>query len=305
MEKDFVLHKSYRCPHKVLMLAHAIGLGIYNPRGPVQMLTDEGSWKAIGYELEAGELKPNHQVTLFRPAENSPNDVTTIYSGEQKDFICKVFDDREEELNWIAKLIVKDIKEHDVSPEQILVISLDARRAKRYMTSLQAKLFSGKIHSTIPGFIDDSSAFAEPDKVTLATVNRAKGNEAPIVYILSMESLYDFAEEIGNRNRAFTAISRSKGWLRISGVGRQMQKVASEIDLVLADLPRLKFTFPDMEKIRRLDATETSRRRKIVRAAKEAANQLAKTDFEALEELDPKVRKELLKRLTEAGDEDQ
>jgi superfamily I DNA and RNA helicase len=248
MEKDFVLYKSYRCPHKVLMLAHAMGLGIHNPRGPVQMLTDEGSWKAIGYELEAGTLKPNSNITLFRPTENSPNNVTEIYSGDQKDFIHKVFDDREEELNWISKSISKDIREEGVSPEQILVISLDARRAKRYMMALQAKLFSTRIQSTIPGFIDDSSAFAEPDKVTLATVYRAKGNEAPIVYILSMESLYDFAEEIENRNRAFTAISRSKGWLRISGVGRQMQKVANEIDLVLADLPRLKFVFPDMEK---------------------------------------------------------
>jgi superfamily I DNA and RNA helicase len=47
MEKDFVLYKSYRCPHKVLMLAHALGLGLHNPRGPVQMLADEGSWRSI------------------------------------------------------------------------------------------------------------------------------------------------------------------------------------------------------------------------------------------------------------------
>jgi superfamily I DNA and RNA helicase len=173
------------------------------------------------------------------------------------------------------------------------------------MMALQAKLFSAKIQSTIPGFIDDSSAFAEPDKVTLATVYRAKGNEAPVVYILSMESLYDFAEEIENRNRAFTAISRSKGWVRITGTGRQMRKVANEIDLVLSDLPRFRFIFPDMEKIRRLDATETGRRRKVVRTAKEAARQLAKIDLEALQELDPKVRSELLRRLKEAGDEDQ
>ena len=304
MEKDFVLYKSYRCPHKVLMLAHALGLGLHNPRGPVQMLADEGSWKAIGYVLESGQLRPDNEVILFRPPENSPNNINEIYSGDQNEINCEVFDDREAELDWIARSIARDVKREDVPPEQILVISLDSRRAKKYMMALQAKLFSAKIQSTIPGFIDDSSAFAEPDKVTLATVYRAKGNEAPLVYILSMESLYDFAEEIENRNRAFTAISRSKGWVRITGTGRQMQKVAKEIDLVLSDLPRFRFIFPDMEKIRRLDATETGRRRKVVRTAKEAARQLAKIDLEALQELDPKVRNELLKRLKEAGDED-
>jgi superfamily I DNA and RNA helicase len=305
MEKDFVLYKSYRCPHRVLMLAHAVGLGLHNPRGPVQMLADEGSWKAIGYVLESGQLRPDNEVTLLRPPENSPNNVTEIYSGDQNGINYKVFEDRESELDWVAASIARDVKREDVPPEQILVISLDSRRAKKYMMALQAKLFSAKIQSTIPGFIDDSSAFAEPDKVTLATVYRAKGNEAPIVYILSMESLYDFAEEIENRNRAFTAISRSKGWVRISGTGRQMHKVAKEIDLILSDLPRFRFIFPDMEKIRRLDATETGRRRKVVRTAKEAARQLTKIDVEALQELDPKVRNELLRRLKEAGDEDQ
>lgn len=34
IDKDFVLHKSYRCPMTVLMIAHAIGLGLYRMRGP-------------------------------------------------------------------------------------------------------------------------------------------------------------------------------------------------------------------------------------------------------------------------------
>lgn len=304
MEKDFVLYKSYRCPHKVLMLAHALGLGIHNPRGPVQMLGDEGSWKAIGYILESGQLITNHDVTLYRPEENSPNNITEIYSGDEKEIVCKTFDDRDAELEWISKSISHCVKRDNVRPEQILVISLDARRAKKYMTQLQAKLFAARIQSTIPGFIDDSAAFAEPDKVTLATVFRAKGNEASVVYILSMESLYDFAEEIENRNRAFTAISRSKGWVRITGFGKEMKKVEREIDRILADLPRFRFVFPDKEKIRRLDATETGRRRKMVRAAKEAARHLTKTDIEAIQQLDPSTRAELVKRLQEAGDED-
>lgn len=34
IEKDFVLHKSYRCPRAILMLAHGIGLGIHSRADP-------------------------------------------------------------------------------------------------------------------------------------------------------------------------------------------------------------------------------------------------------------------------------
>src|SRR5690606_19314001 len=55
IEKDLVLSRSYRCPLKVLMVAHAVGLGLYGPRGCVQMLRDAASWEAVGYEVESGK----------------------------------------------------------------------------------------------------------------------------------------------------------------------------------------------------------------------------------------------------------
>ena len=304
MEKDFVLHRSYRCPHRVLMLAHAMGLGIHNPRGPVQMLPDEASWRALGYVLEDGRLEEGREVVILRPPANSPNNITDIYKGRQPGIRRRQFRRRDEELAWIADSIDRDIRREGVAPEQILVISLDAIRAKEYMLQLQRELLSRSIQSTIPGLIDDSAQFAEKDRVTLATVFRAKGNEAHVVYILSMESLYDFAEEIENRNRAFTAISRSKGWVRITGVGRQMLKVRKEIRQILEDLPRFRFIFPDMKAIRSLDASETSRRRKVVRRAAEAAAELTKVDAEALLQLDPTVRKQVFDRFREVIGED-
>jgi hypothetical protein len=47
IEKDFVLHRSYRCPQDVLMLAYAIGLGIYSPQGTVQMLENQEYCKSL------------------------------------------------------------------------------------------------------------------------------------------------------------------------------------------------------------------------------------------------------------------
>ncbi|HEU5374492.1 MAG TPA: DEAD/DEAH box helicase family protein [Ktedonobacteraceae bacterium] len=306
IEKDFVLHRSYRCPQDVLMLAHAIGLGIHNPKGPVQMLEDQGYWEAVGYKIERGKLQKGEQVVIFRPSENSPNRIHEIYS-KQKLVVVKVFQDRVSELNWIAESIVNDVKVEKVAPRQIIVISLDQSKTKDHLLELQRRLVEANIASTMPGLIDDSSAFAEVGKVTLSNVFRAKGNEAHIVYILGFDALYDYVEGIGNRNHAFASITRSKAWLRISGTGRKMEAAKKEVDQILEAIPRFKFKFPDMKTIRRLDA-ETSYKRKKLKAASEAVNTLQKTEVEALEKLastNPEVFNELVKRLNEVARENQ
>ncbi len=191
IEKDFVLHRSYRCPHLVLMIAHAIGLGIKNTRGPVQMLGDADSWRSIGYQIESGELKAGEEVVIYRPPENSPNPLSTLGDTVQKLLIHRMFDSREDELAALAQWIKSDIETQGVRPEQILVISLDARLARQNLITLQSLLATAGIASMIPGLVDSSWEFSEAGRVTLSTIYRAKGNEAPGVYIFDSAKLYD------------------------------------------------------------------------------------------------------------------
>jgi superfamily I DNA and RNA helicase len=302
IEKDLVLHRSYRCPPKTLLAAHAIGLGIYNKPGCVQMLQNRASWEAIGYIVESGELRKDESVVIYRPPENSPNPIEQLYSGKQPLVIVNTFDDREDELKWIADSIQNDIRFEKVLPDQIIVISLDAVMAKQYLVGIQRKLSTMGIASTIPGIIDDSAAFAEQGKVTLTSINRAKGNEAPIVYILSFESLYDFIAPIEGRNKAFTAISRSKAFVRITGVGKYMLDAKEELEQVQHNYPRFRFNFPDMEAIRRLDA-DTAKRRRAFESAKMSATELLKLEPEVLAALakqNPDILNKLSKLLEEA-----
>lgn len=305
IEKEFVLHRSYRCPQQVLMLAHAIGLGLYSATGCVQMLEKEESWQSLGYEIRDGKLTKNHKVAIYRSPENSPNKIMDIYDGDQDLILTRQFSTRDEELEWIADSISKDVREQKVSPDQIIVISLDPRLGRDYLSSLQMKLVLKGIPSTIPGLVDDSALFMEPGKITLTTINRAKGNEAPIVYILSFESLYDYISSVENRNRAFTSISRSKAWVRISGVGRKMQSAKEEITKIREDFPWFRFVFPDMEAIRRLDAITIKRKRQVDRG-KAFAKDLLNLDKEALEAIaksNPDLVQDLLKRLNEVSGE--
>ncbi len=292
IQKDFILNKSYRCPQEVLMLAHAIGLGLYNPSGCVQMLESKDSWSAIGYEVEGdAEWQTGDRVTLNHPEENSPNRIAEIYKGHQEIITVKDFQTRDEEFDWVACSIGKDVNEEGVKPEQIVVIILDALSNKKFATEIQKKLVQHDVASTIPGVIHDADSYAEEGRITISSVFRAKGNEAYIVYVVGFEELYNYVEAIENRNRAFTAISRSKAWVRITGMGGNMRKAKDEINAILDDIPKFHFTFPDMEKIRTLDAVTRKRRSKRERANKRVREIL--NDLELLEALSPELRERL------------
>jgi superfamily I DNA and RNA helicase len=305
IEKDIVLHRSYRCPLEVLMLAHALGLGLHNPiGGPVQMLEDRRYWEALGYEIENGELQKGKDLVIFRPDINSPNRIHQMYN-KQNLVTTFSFQDRGSELDWVADSIRKDIREENVLPRQIVAISLDTSKSKEYLTGLQRRLVNYSIASTIPGIIDDTLAFSEEGKVTLSTVRRAKGNESYVVYVLGFDALYDYVEGIGNRNHAFASITRSKAWVRITGTGKKMEMAEAEIEKILSDIPRFKFKFPDMNKIRRLD-TESSKRRKEMATLDKAATTFIRSNREAMEALkaaDPEKFKQLQKMLNEVASE--
>lgn len=284
------------------MVAHAFGLGLHREDTCVQMLQNDSSWEAIGYKLESGKLLKGEQVVLYRPPESSPNFISDVYKGTQELLTVVVHGSRDNELVSIADSIANDIGKEEVQPEDIIVVCMDAPRSKNLMASLQHLLLERGIRSTIPGLVDDSSAFGESGLVTLSTVFRAKGNEAPLVYIACFDALDDFIAPIESRNKAFTSISRSKAFVRISGVGKPMSKFKDEIDCILKDLPRFKFEFPDMEVIKNLDA-ETSKRRAAVNSASKSANELLKLDpqiLSALRQSDPKMLEELLKKIQEA-----
>jgi superfamily I DNA and RNA helicase len=283
IEKVLTLTKSYRCPREVLMLAHGVGLGIHGPRGPVQMLERAASWRALGYDPGKSVFEAGQNVVIERPAENSPNVISEVYEGARRLVTIRGFATRDEELQALADSVANDINVEGVLPQSIVIISLDSLKAKQYMSDVQRRLHTHGIASTIPGLVDDSAEFAEIGFVTLSTVYRAKGNEAPIIYIVAFERLWDYVGEVSYRNRAFTSISRSKGWVWISGIAPQMTQVETELGRVDADLPFFRFVFPDMTLIqRRLDPSETTRRKVQVSQARRSIRDLEEADLDAL-----------------------
>jgi superfamily I DNA and RNA helicase len=303
IEKDLVLLKAYRCPLEILMLAHGLGLGIHSPRGPVQMLGNVPSWSAVGYVVEGGELRTGVAVSIRRPEANSPNPLRHLYKGSESPVVATPFNSVGEELQWVVGDIHRLVNQEGVLPQHIAVITFQPAYWKEYLVPVQRMLLDSGIPSVIPGLVDSASLFSEQGRVTLTTVFRAKGNELPVVYIVGFDQVHSFAEEVESRNAAFTCISRAKGWVKISGTGHRMSGVIAEIAHISNEVPCFNFVFPNMDHIaRKLDATETTRRRKIVKTAGNALNELLQSGPDAVMDLDEEKRARLIRILQGQGD---
>ncbi|MCH7306318.1 ATP-binding domain-containing protein [Acinetobacter sp. NIPH 1869] len=235
---DIVLHKCYRNPLDVLVTAHALGFGLYDE--PVQILENMDHWKDVGYELIDGVYEEGKKVIIKRNPENSP---LSISKYQQKNDIIKTFvaTSMEQEVDHIVNEIKYFIDE-GLKPSDIMIISLDDRHAKSYFRKISYKLSDLNIlTNNILLSSSENPPFILDNMITLTTVHRAKGNEAACVFVLGIDSLYPLKRLRQTRNRIFTVFTRTKAWLRISGIGTEANHFKNEIDMSLEKSPNLEF----------------------------------------------------------------
>lgn len=240
---DIVLSKCYRNQREVLVIAHALGFGIYG--NIVQLLEDEEHWRDVGYELTDGSLKTGQKVEILRPQENSP----VALSNERVGKLITTFvaNDIDDEVGWIITQTESFIAD-GLKPDDILVIALDDRHARTYFKKLSSALSAREIRTN--NIIADP--YSEPPffiegMITLSTVYRAKGNEAAAVFAIGIDAINGKGR--GSRNKLFTAFTRAKAWLRITGIGGQARMFANEVVRAEKNFPYLRFDMPDMAEI--------------------------------------------------------
>lgn len=245
-DEDIILHKCYRNPREVLVCAHAIGFGIYGKK-IVQMLESTEHWQDFGYEVK-GALVAGQNVVIARPTESSPSSISASNSIDEI-ISVKTFNKAGEEIQHVAERIRDEMVTQGTPPEDILVICADDRNAAAYLNSLKVALIKFGIQSN--NLQDDSFSlrdFQREGAITLSTVYKAKGNEAYSVYIVGIDSLF-YSPSPRSRNRAFTAMTRAKGWLYVTGVGSAAVEFEKEIAKAKANCPTLSFTYPSPEQL--------------------------------------------------------
>lgn len=259
---DAVLSKAYRNQRDVLVSAHALGFGVYG--NIVQMLESADHWEDVGYEVKTGPLQTGQPVEVVRPDRNSPLAVPNIAGFPLVDSSAlESFDD---EIAWVVKNITLFI-EGGLEAEEILVISLDDKHARRYLSSIGEQLsLLGIASNNVIADPYNEPPFTIAGKVTLSTVYRAKGNEAAAVLSVGVDAV-DIRLRDG-RNKLFTAFTRSKAWLRVSGIGKSAQAVLNELNIALQNAPSIKFTMPDLKKIEKIQRG-FSKKQAAAKAARE------------------------------------
>lgn len=98
------------------------------------------------------------------------------------------------------------------------------------------------------GVDTDADVFFRTDtpSVTFTGIYRAKGNEAGMVYVINAQDCNGYGTGLASlRNRLFTAITRSKAWVRIIGYGPRMQGLIDEFSALKQRGFVLDFCYPD------------------------------------------------------------
>lgn len=251
--RDVILQKCYRNSRPVLVSAHGLGFGIYRnapqdtETGLVQMFDYPALWEEIGYKVKDGQLAKGQHVVLERTTETSPRFLEEQFDIDDLVQFIK-FEDESAQNAWLAQQIQHNLNEDELRHDDIIVIHPDPRTARGRTGPIRKQLFESGVQTHLAGVDTDADVFFRTDtpSVTFTGIYRAKGNEGGMVYVINAQDCNGSGPGLANlRNRLFTAITRSKAWVRVIGFGPRMQGLIDEFEALKQNDFVLDFTYPD------------------------------------------------------------
>jgi superfamily I DNA and RNA helicase len=245
-KQDIILDVCYRNSRPVLSTAHALGFGVYRNKGLVQIFENKNLWFDIGYEEGDGEIEDGQPVTLSRTPKSSP-EFLEQHSPIEDLIQFEVFDTPEAQTAWLVEEIKTNLTKDELIPDDIVVINPDPFKTQEAVGNARRMLMQMGINSNLAGVTTITDVFTEPGTVTFTGIFRAKGNEAAMVYVMNAQDCFGalLPRDVARfRNRLFTAITRSKAWVRVIGVGKAMSALKEEFEKVKAENFALRFRYP-------------------------------------------------------------
>ncbi|WP_092477351.1 DEAD/DEAH box helicase [[Clostridium] polysaccharolyticum] len=297
--QDLVLSKCYRNSKPILTTAHALGFGIYRKECGdetklVQLFEDVRLWEDIGYKVEEGVLSADQDVVLTRTEESSPKFLEE-HSDIDDLIIFKKFSDVKQESQWIADDIVKNIKEDELRYKDIMIIHPRPLGMKEYVSDIRILLLNKGIKSHIVGLNTSPDNFFQDDSIAISQIYRAKGNEAAMVYLVNADLCFDGINLASKRNIIFTAMTRSKGWVRVTGVGEKMKGLIEEYEKVKNAGFKLSFKYPNENELKKMRIIHRDKTRSEIQSISDSnaniGEFLKKLENEEirLEDIDPAI----------------
>jgi len=289
--QDIVLKVCYRNHPQILTAAHAFGFGIYREKGFIQFFDEPEFWEDIGYKKVSGVLDFGKEVEIERDKEFVPK----FFIDLMKDDVLEIknFESKEDQYNELAKEIKKNIENDELRPSDILVINANPLTTKDDLLPLKRLLEQSGINAHLAGVTSSRDEFFIDGYVTLSGIYRAKGNEAVMVYIINSEYCYDGFDIVARRNILFTAMTRSKGWVRVYGVGEKMEGILQEYNKLKEKNFKLKFKYPtkeELENIRKINRDLKEEEKQFIMQIENLKEQIKQIDPEIFQKLDEETK---------------
>ncbi|WP_089935457.1 ATP-binding domain-containing protein [Candidatus Entotheonella palauensis] len=251
-KRDIILDVCYRNSRPLLSAAHALGFGIYRDEGLVQLFEHESLWREIGYEVADGKLQAGEHVRLVRQPKTSP-EFLEKHSPLDDLVQFQTFQNNDEQMYWLTDQIETNLKQDELQPDDLIVIHPDPKTAREAFGLIRSILFARGINSHIAGVTTTPDEFFVSDSVVFTSIYRAKGNEAAMVYVINAQWCsrgYAFP-----RNSLFTAMTRSKAWVRVCGYNQgsdSIDRLIHEYEQVKDNHFALEFNYPTEQERQRL-----------------------------------------------------
>jgi superfamily I DNA and RNA helicase len=249
--RDIVLPVCYRNTPWALTTAHAVGFGVYRKDGLVQFFEDTGLWEDIGYRVRSGALRPGERVELERDSNSYPQ-----YFADLLNPVDAVqwmsFSSAQAQAEWLAGEINRNLTEDELKHTDILVVLPNAVTSKTDAGIIIEQLERYSIPAHLAGVMTSVDRLYQDGSIAISGIYRAKGNEAPMVYILNAEYALRQFGTVRARNALFTGITRSRAWVRIVGCGPNMDAFVTELQSVRNHQYRLDFIAPTEQQLARM-----------------------------------------------------
>jgi len=246
--RDIVLPVCYRNTPWALATAHALGIGVYRDDGLLQHPDEPSLWLDIGYEVVHGALQPGSAVTLKRSRGSYPQYFPDLLDPDDA-VVLKTFTDQDKQDAWVADQIAVNLTDDELEADDILIVLPDSYTAKTRAPSLVQALRRHGIAAHLVGVNSSVDEVFQPDSIAIAHIYRAKGNEAPMVYAVDTQRAAQHFNAVTRRNTLFTAITRSRAWVRLTGWGESMAPIAAEVGTVAEKGFKLSFEVPTAEEL--------------------------------------------------------
>ena len=185
-KQDIVLPVCYRNTPWALTVAHALGFGIYRPEGVVQMFAEPSLWERIGYRVSRGNLGLGQHVRMGRGEDTYPQYFPELLQADDA-VKCECFDREEEQYEALAESVSSNLSADELEPSDILIIIPNTYTSRSTGARIMRHLQKHRIRSHLVGVTSSRDLTFAQSSVALTHIFRAKGNEAPMVYVVNTD----------------------------------------------------------------------------------------------------------------------